>query len=57
MKVKDFIVELQNNCQEDLDINIECPNGLLVKPQIKVDHEVRCNPFSPKVGYVISWRN
>jgi len=56
MKMKDFIM-MCLNYHLDMDVEIECPNGLLVEPSIKIKHEYPMNPFSPVVGYVVSWDN
>jgi hypothetical protein len=57
MKLSQFIREL-SNYQQDREIEIECPNGLMVDPRIKIG---RINPyndgFGPVESYVISWRD
>ena len=56
MKMKDFAFDCAQY-QRDLDVEIECPNGFMVSPKIKLKHENPMNPFSPVVGYVVSWRD
>lgn len=56
MRVSDFIRELKNY-RQDQKIEIECPNGLMVDPRIKVQHENPMDPFSKPTGYVVTWRD
>ncbi len=56
MKIRDLCNMLEEYCQED-EIEIECPNGLLVDSIIKARHEPKMAIFTKPVGYVISWRD
>ena len=55
MKTKDFIARLQQ-FRPDMEIVIECPNGLITEPTIKFKHEISSDIFSDITAYVISWR-
>lgn len=54
MTVEQFISRLDRECQNrNMRIEIKCPNGLLVDPQIGLKwNESRTSI----VGYVIHWR-
>jgi hypothetical protein len=41
---------------QDVEIEIECPNGMLVDPKIKFIHEDSMNPCSKVLGYVLTGR-
>lgn len=58
MNTNDFIKQLQNISADkrELPLVIECPNGMLVEPKIKMDIE---NPFTKEQKVkqmVICWR-
>mgnify|MGYP003991659263 CR=1 FL=1 len=53
--VRDLIKEL-NTLDQGLPIEIECPNGLLVYPEVKFKKEDSMNPFSKVVGVVVTYR-
>ena len=45
------------NCYpKDREIEIECPNGLLVEPSIKRISENPLDPCSAVISYVITWQ-
>jgi hypothetical protein len=55
MNTLDLIKQLQS-LKQRMPIEIECPNGLLVEPKIKMRREHLDNPKSPVVAYVIDWK-
>jgi len=54
MTVAKFIERLERECDnKEARIEVECPNGLLVTPQIRRNYD----PYIKRlVGYVIHWR-
>jgi hypothetical protein len=56
MEVKDLIRELKTYSLGK-KIEIECPNGLLVNPKIKVIHLRQWDMGSPIISYVITWQD
>jgi hypothetical protein len=56
MKIESLINVLQN-LSPGREIEIECPNGLLVDPSIKRIRENPMDPSSKLLSYVISWQN
>ena len=58
MKVKSLIAELKN-LNQDKEVKLECPNGLLVDPKIK-NHLLERYPvnYSQKniKEYVLTWQ-
>ena len=56
MKRNDLIRMLRG-LRNDLDIKIECPNGLLVNPSIKIMRKNPLDIFSEPECLVLSWRD
>lgn len=56
MTIKEFIKVLRNYPQ-NAEIEIECPNGLLVEPKIKNNYVVDYDTTCGIIGYVVSWRD
>jgi hypothetical protein len=56
MTIGELIREL-SNYPKDKEIEIECPNGLLVRPRIKVMRESLSAFSEPVKSYVITWQD
>ena len=60
MNTKELIAALHQLAQnkQDLPVRIECPNGLMVEPKIKMEFANPKDLFSKKakvVGLVLTW--
>jgi hypothetical protein len=56
MTVAELIREL-SSYQQDKEIEIECPNGLMVRPRIKRYCETMADIGKPTKSYVVTWRD
>jgi len=50
-----YLIGMLEKFPSDMEVEVECPNGLLVEPIIKRKLENPNDIFSKVLGYVISW--
>jgi hypothetical protein len=53
----DKLITLLEGYPKDAEIQIECPNGLLVDPKVLNIHEKDFDFSSKITGYVLGWRH
>lgn len=56
MKISELIRKLRNY-DRNKEIQIECPNGLMVQPRVKRYIETMADIGKPTKSYVVTWRD